>query len=209
MKRKILVISLLLSVCLAGYGSSDTSVTESPSVESIVKPTKLAPSSAMTLFSEELDIDAASGDEEAGSLSLARENSFILTSGEEVSPNEEDVSMQQGCEHSWVACSEEISHEATSRIIDSYLEPSIKQHEISGWMCTRCGVLFPGKDIDTTAHADMLCAVESSSWSWFDYYDYREPSKNGHNIINDSSAYSETVITGYKCSKCGATLPVD
>ena len=145
-----------------------------------------------------------------------------VASGEDVGETE--------CEHNWVAVTKAVHHEAATEnvlVVDEtewyeevYVgtvdEPIYDSHQ--HWFCGECGFDFTAAGYTSRQLADHMLehgrnGGSTSSYTdkaiiGYEHYDEYETvyhEAQTHWETQAVAAYDETVIAGYKCSKCGAT----
>ena len=109
--------------------------------------------------------------------------------------------------HTWVAQTKSVYHEATGHYENKWVQDSAAWDEPTyeeRYVCYKCGKVMTA-DMDPVVHSSECrgsYGVESIQTGTIHH------EATGHNEqrwVQDSAAWTETVITGYKCSGCGAT----
>ena len=109
--------------------------------------------------------------------------------------------------HTWVAQTKSVYHEATGHYENKWVQDSAAWDEPTyeeRYVCYKCGKVMTA-DMDPVVHVAECggsYGVESIQTGTIHH------EATGHNEqkwVQDSAAWTETVITGYKCSGCGAT----
>lgn len=117
--------------------------------------------------------------------------------------------------HNWVEQTTVIHHDAVTNpvyVVDSaaYDEP-IYDVQPTGTRCKRCGAVFGSED-EWSAHSDAM--IEQDDWSHGAYevvFENVQVGTTHHDEVGHweeqlvKLAYDETVVSGYRCSGCGAT----
>jgi hypothetical protein len=121
----------------------------------------------------------------------------------------ETTEASKKCSHKWVEQYKTVHHDAVTHVetvVDSYAydEPVYESHPI----CNGCGMDFAaaGYSIDDILIHTRSCNGGSSYGSKKVIVDYIPHEEVSHEeTVVDEEAWDEEVLTGYKCSKCGAT----
>ena len=99
--------------------------------------------------------------------------------------------------HDWVAVTE------TRTVVDqaAYDEQvpvtEMREHEI----CSSCGADLTGTDASAHVYQHMINGDDKGGW----HSEWREEVTGYQTVHHDAVTHTETVITGYRCSTCGAT----
>ena len=99
--------------------------------------------------------------------------------------------------HNWVAITE------TRTVVDqaAYDEQvpvtEMREHEI----CSSCGADLTGTDASAHVYQHMINGDDKGGW----HSEWREEVTGYQTVHHDAVTHTETVITGYRCSTCGAT----
>ena len=99
--------------------------------------------------------------------------------------------------HDWVAVTE------TRTVVDqaAYDEQvpvtEMREHEI----CSSCGADLTGTDASAHVYQHMINGDDKGGW----HSEWREEVTGHQTVHHDAMTHTETVITGYRCSTCGAT----
>lgn len=99
--------------------------------------------------------------------------------------------------HNWVAVTE------TRTVVDqaAYDEQvpvtEMREHEI----CSSCGTDLTGTDASAHVYQHMINGDDKGGW----HSEWREEVTGYQTVHHDAVTHTETVITGYRCSTCGAT----
>lgn len=99
--------------------------------------------------------------------------------------------------HNWVAVTE------TRTVVDqaAYDEQvpvtEMREHEI----CSSCGADLTGTDASAHVYQHMINGDDKGGW----HSEWREEVTGYQTVHHDAVTHTETVITGYRCSTCGAT----
>lgn len=99
--------------------------------------------------------------------------------------------------HDWVAVTE------TRTVVDqaAYDEQvpvtEMREHEI----CSSCGADLTGTDSSAHIYQHMINGDDKGGW----HSEWREEVTGYQTVHHDAVTHTETVITGYRCSTCGAT----
>ena len=99
--------------------------------------------------------------------------------------------------HNWVAVTE------TRTVVDqaAYDEQApvteMREHEI----CSSCGADLTGTDASAHVYQHMINGDDKGGW----HSEWREEVTGYQTVHHDAVTHTETVITGYRCSTCGAT----
>ena len=99
--------------------------------------------------------------------------------------------------HNWVAVTE------TRTVVDqaAYDEQvpvtEMREHEI----CSSCGADLTGTDASVHIYQHMINGDDKGGW----HSELREEVTGYQTVHHDAVTHTETVITGYRCSTCGAT----
>lgn len=116
-------------------------------------------------------------------------------------------------QHSWVAQKKTINHPEKGHneqvlVKEAWTEKIPRYKDVAVSICNTCGADITG---NTREHIkEHTLAGEGGSWrteykSVFSHYEYVEhPAQYTTKYVVDQKAWTETVVTGYKCS-CGAT----
>ena len=109
--------------------------------------------------------------------------------------------------HTWVAQTKSVYHEATGHYENKWVQDSAAWDEdvYATKVICNCGAVFDSVDA-WGQHTDEGCQQGN-------YVDdikigtvhHEATGHNENKWVQDSAAWTETVITGYKCSGCGAT----
>ena len=98
--------------------------------------------------------------------------------------------------HDWVAVTE------TRTVVDqaAYDEQvpvtEMREHEI----CSSCGADLTGTDASAHVYQHMINGDDKGGW----HSEWREEVTGYQTVHHDAVTHTETVITGYRCSTCGA-----
>ena len=108
--------------------------------------------------------------------------------------------------HTWVAQTKSVYHEATGHYENKWVQDSAAWDEPTyeeRYVCYKCGKVMTA-DMDPVVHSSECrgsYGVESIQTGTI----HHEATGHYENKwVQDSAAWTETVITGYKCSGCGA-----
>ena len=99
--------------------------------------------------------------------------------------------------HNWVAVTE------TRTVVDqaAYDEQvpvtEMREHEI----CSSCGADLTGTDASVHIYQHVINGDDKGGW----HSEWREEVTGYQTVHHDAVTHTETVITGYRCSTCGAT----
>lgn len=99
--------------------------------------------------------------------------------------------------HDWVAVTE------TRTVVDqaAYDEQvpvtEMREHEI----CSSCGADLTGTDASAHVYQHMINGDDKGGW----HSEWHEEVTGYQTVHHDAVTHTETVITGYRCSTCGAT----
>ena len=110
--------------------------------------------------------------------------------------------------HDWVAQTkvvhhDEVGHNEQVLVKEAYDEQVAVVHNF----CNTCNIDLTANGISASAHAEqhMLNGENGGHHSGVVYNVVHHEAQYTTKYVVDTPAYDETVITGYKCSKCGAT----
>jgi hypothetical protein len=124
----------------------------------------------------------------------------------------ETTEASKKCSHKWVEQYKTVHHDAVTHVetvVDSYAydEPVYESHPI----CNGCGMDFAAAGYSIDDIGDHL-EVHDAQGEYYSYgskkviVDYIPHEEVSHEeTVVDEEAWDEEVLTGYKCSKCGAT----
>jgi DNA-directed RNA polymerase subunit RPC12/RpoP len=73
----------------------------------------------------------------------------------------------------------------------------MREHEI----CSSCGADLTGTDASAHVYQHMINGDDKGGW----HSEWREEVTGYQTVHHDAVTHTETVITGYRCSTCGAT----
>ena len=143
----------------------------------------------------------------------------------ETSTPAQQESQTSTCDHEWVDVTTTVHHDAVTEqvwVVDKEAWDEVKVIE-EAWdeevdtgeyqyQCLGCGATFAPDAFDDLAYH---CAIEGSSYWSAPVYEYvhhdavtetvHHEEEGHYETQTVTEAYDETVVTGQKCSKCGAT----
>ena len=131
-------------------------------------------------------------------------------------PSKPDTSKpsKPGHQHSWVAQKKTINHPEKGHnekvlVKEAWTEKIPRYKDIAVEICNTCGAEITG-NVSAHVKKHMMAGEDKGGSrteykSVFSHYEYVEhPAQYSTKYVVDEKAWTETVVTGYKCS-CGAT----
>ena len=199
MKKRMICILALMLLILGGCGKTDPGTevkTEEPKTVGSVDV------KAPLILSTENGFAPSDVKGEQVLLPLEEKKVRNLTTGsEELTPNQTDT---MGCVHEWTP----ITVEKT--LISSHLVPNYTAGENDNVVETNEGVLC---GICLTHYKDQadyeehdICFGSFGTDTIAKYYKHSNGTKSGDRTVIDLEEKNDTMVIGYKCTKCGEEL---
>ena len=170
-----------------------------------------------TAKTEESDSDSKADKTSSSSSTSKSENKTSTTTTSSSSSNKNNSSNNSSNSssknesthtHDWVAQTkvvhhDEVGHNEQVLVKEAYDEQVAVVHDF----CNTCNIDLTANGISASAHAKehMLNGENGGHHSGVVYNVVHHEAQYTTKYVVDTPAYDETVITGYKCSKCGAT----
>ena len=170
-----------------------------------------------TAKTEESDSDSKADKTSSSSSTSKSENKTSTTTTSSSSSNKNNSSNNSSNSssknesthtHDWVAQTkvvhhDEVGHNEQVLVKEAYDEQVAVVHNF----CNTCNIDLTANGISASAHAEqhMLNGENGGHHSGVVYNVVHHEAQYTTKYVVDTPAYDETVITGYKCSKCGAT----